>query len=470
MTSDRQAGDVNRNTPRNFTGIPKDLKDAGYEFILVQARDQAKKLLGGDAQAKELVNEGGVRIYTTINPEWQKKAYAAIYGRLPDPAGDPDGAMVTLDKFGAVRVMVGGRDYDRSQVNLALGSEGGGSGRQPGSTFKAIVLAEYIRQGYSLDSTYDAPPRLMVPGANIDGTDWKVDNYGFLDAGRVTVRQATKKSINTAYAQMMETVTPEQVVKLAAELGLGKFNPDPSLVLGTSEVSPEALAAAYLTFDNDGTYTEPFLVSHIDGADGTALWDVGDTGNITRRSVMDPAVAKSVSSALRGVVTDDGSGRNSALAITQSAGKTGTTQDSRDAWFAGFTCNIANVVWMGYPAGQQKMTNVDGEKTVTGSNVPARIWHDLMSQIADDDPGCDFPAANGDPRSRPDRTSRGSRSPTRMATSCWMTRVCPSTRVRLVCRGYPPTVVRPRGARRPREPQEVRRVGRARRRRAPDPA
>lgn len=163
VTSDRQAGDVNRNTPRNFTGIPKDLKDAGYEFILVQARDQAKKLLGGDAQAKELVNEGGVRIYTTINPEWQKKAYAAIYGRLPDPAGDPDGAMVTLDKFGAVRVMVGGRDYDRSQVNLALGSEGGGSGRQPGSTFKAIVLAEYIRQGYSLDSTYDAPPRLMVP-------------------------------------------------------------------------------------------------------------------------------------------------------------------------------------------------------------------------------------------------------------------------------------------------------------------
>ena len=398
VTSDRQAGDVNRNTPRNFTGIPKDLKDAGYEFILVQARDQAKKLLGGDAQAKELVNEGGVRIYTTINPEWQKKAYAAIYGRLPDPAGDPDGAMVTLDKFGAVRVMVGGRDYDRSQVNLALGSEGGGSGRQPGSTFKAIVLAEYIRQGYSLDSTYDAPPRLMVPGANIDGTDWKVDNYGFLDAGRVTVRQATKKSINTAYAQMMETVTPEQVVKLAAELGLGKFNPDPSLVLGTSEVSPEALAAAYLTFDNDGTYTEPFLVSHIDGPDGTKLWDVGDTGNITRRSVMDPAVAKSVSSALRGVVTDDGSGRNSALAITQSAGKTGTTQDSRDAWFAGFTCNIANVVWMGYPAGQQKMTNVDGEKTVTGSNVPARIWHDLMSQVADDDPGCEFAVANGGPK------------------------------------------------------------------------
>jgi len=97
-------------------------------------------------------------------------------------------------------------------------------------------------------------------------------------------------------------------------------------------------------------------------------------------------------------VTDDGSGRNSALAITQSAGKTGTTQDSRDAWFAGFTCNIANVVWMGYPAGQQKMTNVDGEKTVTGSNVPARIWHDLMSQVADDDPGCEFAVANGGPK------------------------------------------------------------------------
>jgi penicillin-binding protein 1A len=395
VTTDPSAGESNGNSPRNFT-IPDDLKAVGYEYILAQARTQAKQLLGGDDAAADLVNEGGVRIYTTINPDWQKKAYAAIYGRLPDPAGDPDGAMVTLDKLGAVRVMVGGRDYARSNVNLAMGTEGGGSGRQPGSTFKPIVLAEFIKQGYNLDSTYDGPPRIIVPEANIDGTDWRVDNYGYVDAGRVTVREATKKSINTIYAQMMEQVTPEKVVELAANLGLGDFNPDPSLVLGTSEVSPEALAAAYLTFDNDGTFTEPFLVSHIDGADGTALWDASGEGNITRRSVMDPAVAKSVSSALRGVVAQ-GSGQNAALANTQAAGKTGTTQDSRDAWFAGFTCNVANVVWMGYPEGQQRMTNVDGEKSVTGSNVPARIWHDLMSQIADDDPGCDFPAANGGP-------------------------------------------------------------------------
>ena len=395
VTTDPSAGQPNGNSPRNFT-IPDDLKAVGYEYILSQARAQAKGLLGGDEAAADLVNEGGIRIYTTINPDWQKKAYQAIYSRLPDPAGDPDGAMVTLDKFGAVRVMVGGRDYARSNVNLAMGTEGGGTGRQPGSTFKAIVLAEFIKQGNSLDSTYDGPPRIIVPGANIDGTDWRVDNYGYTDAGRVTVRQATQKSINTVYAQMMEQVTPEKVVEFAGELGLGEFNPDPSLVLGTSEVSPEALAAAYLTFDNDGVYTEPFLISRIDGPDGTKLWDAGDEGNVTRRKVMDPAVAKSVSSALRGVITD-GSGANAALATTAAAGKTGTTQDSRDAWFAGFTCNVANVVWMGYPEGLQRMTNVDGEKSVTGSNVPARMWHDVMSQIADDDPGCEFQAADGGP-------------------------------------------------------------------------
>ncbi|MCB1026211.1 MAG: transglycosylase domain-containing protein [Microthrixaceae bacterium] len=397
VTTDPNAGDDNSSAPRNFINVPEDLKNAGYEYILVQARVQAEELLGGDAEAKALVDEGGVRIYTTINPEWQKLAYDAIYGRLSDPAGDPDGSMVTLDKFGAVRVMVGGRDYERSQVNLALGSEGGGSGRQPGSTFKAIVLAEYIRQGYSLDSTYDAPPRLIVPEANIDGTDWKVDNYGYVDKGRVTVRDATKESVNTAYAQMMETVTPEKVVELAAQLGLGDFDPDPSLVLGTSEVSPEAMAAAYLTFDNEGLYTEPFLISRIDGPDGEPLWDAGDEGNVTRTQVMDPEVAKSVSSALRGVIAG-GSGQNASLNVTQAAGKTGTAQQNRDAWFAGFTCNIVNVVWMGYPTGQQSMTNVDGEETVTGSNVPARIWRDLMSQVADNDPDCEFPVASGGPK------------------------------------------------------------------------
>lgn len=405
VATDPNAGKGDPNAGRNFTNVPEDLKKAGYEYILVQARDQAKELLGGDEEAKDLVNEGGVRIYTTINPEWQKLAYDAIYNRLSDPAGDPDGSMVTLDKFGAVRTLVGGRDYERSQVNLALGTEGGGSGRQPGSTFKPIVLAEFIRQGYSLDSSFDAPPRLIVPEANIDGSDWKVDNYGYADLGRVSVRDATKDSVNTAYAQMLETVTPEKVVELATELGLVKstdpvvpFDPNPSLVLGTESVSPEAMAGAYLTFDNDGMYTEPFLVSHISGPDGEKLWDAGDDGNVVRRQVMDPAVAKSVSSALRGVVANGSGQKNAALANTDAAGKTGTTQDSRDAWFAGYTCNIVNVVWMGYPDQQQAMTNIDGEESVTGSNVPAKIWHDLMSQVADDDPDCDFEVASGGPK------------------------------------------------------------------------
>ena len=317
---------------------------------------------------------GGLRVKTTLDLRMQAQAYDAVYGLLNKP-DDPAGALVSVDANGEVKAMVGGRDFNASKVNLALGSGGGGSGRQPGSTFKPFVLAELVRQGYSVQATLPAPPSIVFPRAN-KGKDYEVKNYeGEEFPEPINVIDATKHSVNTVYAQLMKTAGPAKVVDLAKKAGVtAALSPDLSLTLGTSEVSVLDMASSYSTFANRGTHVAPVTILEVRTADGHVL----ERANPQRTPAMPQKTADIVNYCLQQVVTG-GTGTGAAIGRPV-AGKTGTTQDYGDAWFVGYTPRLTTAVWMGYPEGNsRKMTNVRGRK-VNGGSFPAAIFKRYMTQ------------------------------------------------------------------------------------------
>ena len=215
---------------------------------------------------------GGLRVYSTVQMDRQRAASEAVNSTLDEP-DDPAGALVAIDDSGAVRAMYGGNDYAASEVNLATGTLGGGGGRQPGSSFKPFALAEAVAQGIPLNKTYNAPAKLVIPGAN-DGEDWEVGNYGDAGLGRLDLVSATAKSSNTAYAQLMLEVGPENVVAMAKRLGItSPLDPFPATVLGTEEVSVLDMASAYSTFADNGVHIEPYVVTRVTDALGVVLWE-----------------------------------------------------------------------------------------------------------------------------------------------------------------------------------------------------
>ncbi len=336
----------------------------------------------------EVVNGGGLRVYTALNPTLQREAYDSVWGFLDQP-DDPAGALVSVDELGRVVAMVGGRDFEASQVNLALGAAAGGSGRQPGSSFKPIVLATAIDQGISLESRFRNQNEIVFPKAN-GGEDWKVSNYSPGAEGIVDLLEATRVSSNTVFAQLMLEVGPAKVVEMAHELGISSDIPTVnSLVLGAGEVSVLDMASAYSTFARRGEAIEPIIITKVEQVvDGEVK--VLETASTKSDQVLAPDTADEVDYALRQVVLG-GTGRAADFGVPV-AGKTGTTQDYRDAWFVGFTPKLTTAVWMGYPDPDENgdprfMTNVRGRR-VTGGSFPAEIWRTYMQQaVAGEDQG-----------------------------------------------------------------------------------
>ena len=204
---------VPRTVQRNFGRVAN--PEWGTEYFVDYVRQWLVREAGfTDAE----VFGGGLRVYTTIQMDRQRAANEAVNSTLDEP-DDPAGASVAIDDSGAVRAMFGGNDYAASEVNLAIGTLGGGGGRQPGSSFKPFALAEALAQGIPLNKTYNAPAKLVIPEAN-DGEDWEVGNYGDAGLGRLDLVSATAKSSNTAYAQLMLEVGPENVVAMAKRLGI----------------------------------------------------------------------------------------------------------------------------------------------------------------------------------------------------------------------------------------------------------
>jgi len=329
------------------------------------------------------VDGGGLRVQTSLDPTTQDQAYNAVYGFLS--RGEPAGALVSVDDQGRVRAMVGGRNYADSNVNLAVGTSGGGSGRQPGSTFKAFLLAAAVKEGYSVESALPAPPKLVIPVPGTPGypvTNFESESF----PGPIDLVTATRDSVNTVYAQLEAHLGAGKLVSMAHQLGVtAPLQPVPSLVLGTDEVSVMDMASAYSTFANEGVRITPRVVVQVATADGRIL----QPDQAQRTRVLTQEQAAVVDYCLQQVVKN-GTGTGAAIGRPM-AGKTGTTEHYSDAWFVGYTPHLTTAVWMGYPDKESHyMTDVRGTG-VTGGSLPADIFRRFMSVATEGQPTTDFP-------------------------------------------------------------------------------
>jgi penicillin-binding protein 1A len=334
-----------------------------YFFDYVQ--DQLIQRYGANVYRR-----GGLQIHTTIDPRYQALARQAIRGQLPYST-DPSAAIVSIDpKTGYIRAMASSGSYRNRTFNLAAQGH-----RQPGSSFKTMVLTTAIRQGVNPNSTIyvSKPLHMLVPGYGI----WDVKTYDNTYGGAMNLVQATLKSDNSVYAQLDVDVGPKKVAETAHLLGI-KTTLDgiPSEGLGGLRlgVSPLEMANAYATLAAGGVRSEPQAIKSVRFPDGK----VDNLGKPKRKRVLTDGEAYEVTKILEKNV-QAGTGTHANIGCP-AAGKTGTTDNYRDAWFVGYTPNLASAVWVGYPNKQVEMRSVHGI-TVAGGTFPAGIWHDYMNVV-----------------------------------------------------------------------------------------
>ena len=338
-----------------------------------------------------LLFEGGLRIHTTLDLDMQRAAERAVHGILYRPS-DPHAALTAVDpRTGEIKAMVGGRDYFASpqrdphaQINLATG---GTTGRQPGSAFKPFALVAALEAGLPPTTTYPAPSYIAIddPRCLEERKPWSVSNYSDASyGGSMTLEEATIGSVNVVYAQVVEDIGPENVAEVAHRMGIrSRLGNVCSLALGSSEVNTVEMASAYGTLAANGRHTPPTAIERIEDARGNVVYQ----WHPRLRQVVNTAVAWVATQILRKVVIE-GTGRAANIGRPQ-AGKTGTNQLWRDAWFVGFVPQLSAAVWVGHPSGQISMA---GSRIgpVVGGSWPAQIWHAFMAAVTKRMPVRDF--------------------------------------------------------------------------------
>jgi penicillin-binding protein 1A len=342
-----------------------------------------------EAYGVNTVRSGGLRVYTTIDPRFQRLARLAIQRTLYE-RDDPASALVAINPAnGAIRAMAAvtpGRTGN--QFNLAAQAR-----RQAGSTFKTFALTAAIAEGMNPDSTYyTSGPFTYQPSPEAEA--WNVSTYDHTYAGTISVRSATLRSDNTVYAQLTLDAGPERVAEMAHRLGVrSPLQPVPSIGLGSNSVSPMDMASAYATLAAGGVYSKPTAIRRVVLADGKEDVDAG-WGKPYRRRVIPDGVAAEVTKVLsENIRYGTGVG---AYFGRSSAGKTGTTDDHTDAWFCGYTPDLATAVWIGHPAGEIPMLSVHGI-AVSGPSFPADVWHLFMQSALRYSPAKDFPEPGQEP-------------------------------------------------------------------------
>lgn len=299
-----------------------------------------------------------IAVQTTLDRRMQGAGEQALMDELDRKGGKfgvSQGALVALDPDGSIRVLIGGRDYAASQFDRAVAAK-----RQPGSAFKPFVYLAGLEKGLTPDSVFEDAP--IAVGA------WRPENYHHDYLGPVTLTKALSLSLNTVAVRVCLDVGPRAVIAVAHRLGIGsELQPNASIALGTSEVTPLELVAAYAPFANGGLGVQPHIITRIRTTSGRLLYQRKSSG--TGR-VVDPRQVAMMNTMMEATI-DSGTARKAALPGWEAAGKTGTSQDFRDAWFVGYTSRLVAGVWLG---------NDDSSPTrkASGGTLPAEIWSKFM--------------------------------------------------------------------------------------------
>jgi penicillin-binding protein 1A len=329
---------------------------------------------------------GGLKVYTTIDLNLQHMAADAINAWLPDPHG-PAAALVAIDpRDGRVLAMVGGRNYRKSQFNLAVQGE-----RQPGSSFKPFVLATALNEGISPQTQFTSQPTVINLGDKL----WSVHNYENSYLGPINLVDATTYSDNSVYAQLTAQVGPGNVAAMAKRLGIqSPLNDYFAIGLGAEAVNPLEMARSFSTFADDGVRVDGSLLGNVP----RAVTKVVDGNRVDKnlpvdKPVLAPNDAATLNSILQTVVTS-GTGRRAALTDRPVAGKTGTTENYGDAWFVGYTPQLAVAVWVGYPNKLIPMLSQFEGQAVAGGTFPALIWKSFIEKALkyENEPPESFPS------------------------------------------------------------------------------
>lgn len=332
--------------------VPKTQKDTtGLSYAVDFVLEHLPPLVGsGHAE---------VVVETTLDAGLQKQAYDIVVKNLAQKGqslGATQAAAVILDNDGGIRALVGGKDYNESQFNRAVKAR-----RQPGSAFKPIVYLAALEAGMTPDTiSYDLP-------LTINGWSPRNDNGQYV--GEITLRRALAQSVNTVAVRLNQDAGRGKTIAVARRLGIkSDLREGPSLPLGTSEVTLLELTGAYSIFGNGGMSIEPHAIRRVRMSSGRVLY-ARDAPRTTQ--IIEPANAGAMNDMLNAALVS-GTGRRAALADHPAAGKTGTTQDFRDAWFVGYTNHLTGGVWIG---------NDDGKpmNRATGGGLPAEMWQQIMT-------------------------------------------------------------------------------------------
>ena len=355
-----------------------------------------------DKYGLKTVRQGGLRVYTTLNPTDQAAAEQAIANATPIYGAAR--ALVSTDtNTGAILAMASSQSYDTSQFNLAADGE-----RQPGSSFKPFVLTTAVDQGIDPDTTsYPAPSTItLIPP---DGIPWTVSGGG---SGSMTLRAATANSINTVFAQLGLDVGPENFDEMAHKMGItSDLQGVPAEALGGTSTCCTVLemSNAYATLANGGVHHDPTAITKVVFPNGKV--DKPENADGTR--VISDGVAYTVADVMEGTL-DYGTAAGNDLTGCTASGKTGTTEEQSDAWFVGYTPDVSTAVWTGNPDARTPLPGY-------GADLSAPIWHDYMMVAATD--GCrDFPA----PKDPADLSSYSSSTAASSSTDTTSTTIDPA--------------------------------------------
>lgn len=354
-------------------------------------------------------NQGGLRIKTTLNAQAQKSVQASIKDHVNQSDDVATAATIVEPGTGKILGMGQSRPYgvnlkdNETSMNLSVDNAmGGGAGYQPGSTFKPIVAAAALEGGMPPTKSYGSPYEMPYPKsvAACDGKKWlnsgnaKLTNENESEVGPYAMKEATAKSVNTYYVELIGDIGICPVTEMAKKMGVeradgNKMDQAPSIALGTQEMSPLTMAGAYATFAARGKYCSPVAIESISGPGGKSL----PVPKSTCSRAMSPKTADTINTLLKGVV-EDGTGQQAGLGSRPSAGKTGTTDFRYAAWFVGYTPNMSGAVWVGDPQHKRQMVDITiggvPYDKVFGGEVPGPIWRDAMSGALAGEPAPGF--------------------------------------------------------------------------------